>query len=142
MFISLSEKLKKMREAKSGAQVAEEPVFKEYDEVDPIISNEIKETTQMSKSQTPMIANTGDANSNIELKVVRPRSFEEVSTVADYLLSGCTVFLNMELLDGASVVRMLDFLNGVTYCTDGDIKNVARSTYIITPNNVDVSDED
>lgn len=142
MFISLSEKLKKMRGAKAGTVEADEPVFKEYDEVDPISTNEIKETVQMSKSTAPMIANTGDANSNIELKVVRPRSFEEVSTVADYLLNGCTVFLNMELLDGASVIRMLDFLNGVTYCTDGEIKNVARSTYIITPNNVDVSDED
>ena len=142
MFISLSEKLKKMREAKSGANEAAEPVFKEYDEVDPINANEVKETTQVSKPNTPMIANTGDANSTIELKVVRPKCFEEVSTVADYLLDGCTVFLNMELLDGASVVRMLDFLNGVTYCTDGDIKNVSRSTYIITPHNVDVSDED
>ncbi len=142
MFISLSEKLKKMREAKSGAGETVEPVFKEYDEVDPISANEVKETSQVSRSTTPMIANTGDANSNIELKVVRPKSFEEVSTVADYLLDGCTVFLNMELLDGAAVVRMLDFLNGVTYCTDGDIKNVSRSTYIITPHNVDVSDED
>ena len=50
--------------------------------------------------------------------------------------------VNMELLDSAATVRMLDFLNGVTYCTDGDIKNVSRSTYIITPHNVDVSDED
>ena len=31
-------------------------------------------------------------------------------------------------------------INGVTYSTDGEIKNVSRSTYIITPNNVDVSD--
>ena len=140
MFISLSEKLKKMREAKSGE--AAEPVFKEYDEVNPISASDTKETTQMTKPTAPMIANTGDANSNIELKVVRPKSFEEVSNVADYLLDGCTVFLNMELLDGPAVIRMLDFLNGVTYCTDGDIKNVARSTYIITPHNVDVSDED
>ena len=140
MFISLSEKLKKMRDAKNNETA--ELVFKEYDEVDPISSNEVKETTQMSKPSTPMIANTGDANSNIELKVVRPKSFEEVSTVADYLLDGCTVFLNLELLDNAAIIRMLDFLNGVTYCTDGDIKNVSRSTYIITPHNVDVSDED
>ena len=141
MFISLSEKLKKMREGKGGTE-AVEPVFKEYDEVDPISVNEIKETGAVTKPTTPMIANTGDSNSNIELKVVRPKSFEEVSTVADYLLDGCTVFLNMELLDGPAVIRMLDFLNGVTYCTDGDIKNVSRSTYIITPHNVDVSDED
>ena len=49
--------------------------------------------------------------------------------------------LNLELLDGAQTLRMLDFLNGVTYSNDGEIKNVAKSTYIITPHNVDVSDD-
>ena len=77
---------------------------------------------------------------NIELKVVRPVTFEDVSGIADYLIEGCTVVLNLELLDQASTIRMLDFLNGVTYSMDGEIKNVSRSTYIITPNNVDVSD--
>jgi FtsZ-interacting cell division protein YlmF len=33
---------------------------------------------------------------------------------------------------------MLDFLNGVTYTMDGEIKNVAPNTYIITPNGIDV----
>jgi FtsZ-interacting cell division protein YlmF len=36
---------------------------------------------------------------------------------------------------------MLDFLNGVTYCQDGEIKRVAPSTFIITPHSdVDISD--
>ena len=39
------------------------------------------------------------------------------------------------------MMRMLDFLNGVTYCTDGEIKKVAQTTFIITPHaNVDISD--
>ena len=75
---------------------------------------------------------------NIELKVVRPTSFEEVSTIADYLIAGCTVVLNLELLDKAATIRMLDFINGVTYTKDGEIKNVALNTYIITPNGIDV----
>ena len=37
-------------------------------------------------------------------------------------------------------MRMLDFLNGVTYTTGGEIKNVNNTTFIITPNYVDVSD--
>ena len=76
--------------------------------------------------------------SNIELKVVRPTSFEEVGTIADHLIAGCTVVLNLELLDKAATVRMLDFLNGVTYTKDGEIKNVAANTFIITPNGIDV----
>lgn len=77
---------------------------------------------------------------NIELKVVRPTSFEEVSAIADHLIAGCTVVLNLELLDKAATVRMLDFLNGVTYTKDGEIKNVAANTFIITPNGVDVNE--
>ena len=94
------------------------------------------------KPVTPIVANTGDADSNIELKVVRPASFEEVSDIADHLIAGCTVVLNMELLDNVQTIRMLDFLNGVTYSNDGEIKNVAKNTYIITPHNVDVSEDD
>ena len=77
---------------------------------------------------------------NIELKVVRPTSFEEVSAIADHLIAGCTVVLNLELLDKAATVRMLDFLNGVTYTKDGEIKNVAANTFIITPSGVDVNE--
>ena len=76
--------------------------------------------------------------SNIELKVMRPATFADVSAIADNLIEGCTVVLNLELLDRPTTVRMLDFLNGVTYTKDGEIKNVAPNTYLITPNGIDV----
>lgn len=133
MFESLSEKLKKMRDDNDTADIS----FKPYEEREPAIDSAYEKVERSA----PIVANTGDDSSNIELKVVRPSSFEEVGTIADYLLDGCTVVLNLEVLDTASTVRMLDFLNGVTYSTDGDIKNVSKSTYIITPHNVDVSDD-
>ena len=134
MFESLSEKLRTMKnEREESADIN----FKPYEEREPAID----EAYEKVERSTPIVANTGDDASNIELKVVRPASFEEVGTIADYLLDGCTVVLNLEVLDTASTVRMLDFLNGVTYSTDGDIKNVSKSTYIITPHNVDVSDD-
>ncbi len=80
-------------------------------------------------------------NSGVELKIIRPESFDEVSTVADNLIAGITVVLNVEVLDRTTTHRMLDFLNGVTYCTDGAIKRVAPTTFIITPHgNIDISD--
>ena len=138
MFESLTEKLKKMRNINNEET---DVTFKPFvePEASPIVEEKYEDVYK--KSASPMVAGTDDADSNIELKVVRPATFEEVSTIADYLLAGCTVVLNMELLDRAATVRMLDFLNGVTYSTDGEIKNVSRSTYIITPHNVDVSDD-
>jgi len=133
MFESLAEKLRKAREAKSEVSEVKFPAYEEP--TAPVYEDEAK------KPAAPMVANTGDADSNIEFKIVRPATFDEVSDIADHLLAGCTVVLNLELLDAAQTLRMLDFLNGVTYSTDGDIKNVSKSTYIITPHNVDVSDD-
>ena len=88
-------------------------------------------------AQKPAEAHT----TGVELKVIRPESYDEVRTVADNLIAGCTVVLNVEALDKPVIYRMLDFLNGVTYCKDGEIKRVAPSTFIITPHSdIDISD--
>ena len=107
----------------------EELEFKSFDEVE---KKEAKEPPAEPKK---------DEKGGVELKVIRPEAYEEVSTVADSLLAGCTVVLNLEALDKPTIYRMLDFLNGVTYCTDGDIKKVAPGTFIITPHSdIDISD--
>ena len=103
------------------------------------VSVKVEEKVEEPKKlPAPAEVKADDSDTNIELKVVRPTSFEEVSTVADYLLAGCTVVLNLELLDMPQVMRMLDFLNGVTYTTGGDVKNVSQNTYIITPNGINI----
>ena len=130
--------MKKLRKGIGADEDTDIPSFPTYEEVTPM---SIEKHEEPKKPVTPIVANSGDSDSNIELKVVRPASFEEVSEIADYLIDGCTVVLNLELLDNVQTIRMLDFLNGVTYANDGEIKNVAKSTYIITPHNVDVSDD-
>ncbi len=93
------------------------------------------------KEAEPVAQKPETRSGGVELKVIRPASYEEVRTVADNLIAGCTVVLNVEALDKHAVFRMLDFLNGVTYCLDGEIKRVAPSTFIITPHSdVDISD--
>ena len=137
MFDDFKKKLRKM--GIGSDESTDIPSFPAYEEVKPMNIEKFEEPKKPAAA--PIVANTGTSDGNIELKVVRPASFEEVSEIADYLIDGCTVVLNLELLDNAQTLRMLDFLNGVTYSTEGEIKNVSKSTYIITPNNVDVSDE-
>ena len=130
--------MKKLRKGIGADESTDIPSFPTYEEVTPMNAERHEE---MRRPATPIVASAGDSDSNLELKVVRPASFDEVSEIADYLLDGCTVVLNLELLDNVQTVRMLDFLNGVTYSNDGEIKNVAKSTFIITPHGVDVSDD-
>jgi cell division inhibitor SepF len=136
MFEKLAEKLKEKKER--------EIEFKPYESV--TAAPELPETepapTAPQMNDTPLATGASGAGGKVELKLVRPESFAEVSTIADHLLAGCTVVLNTELLDYPTSLRMFDFLNGVTYSVDGDIKQVAKTTFILTPDNVDVSGEE
>jgi cell division inhibitor SepF len=115
-----------------AANEEEEIVFKPYEEEKPAPVAEPKE-------EAPAAQNSSIEGNNIELKVVRPESIDEIFSIADYLIEGCTVVLNLEMLDAGIITRMLDFLNGVTYTKGGEIKNVSQGTYIITPDGININ---
>jgi cell division inhibitor SepF len=48
------------------------------------------------------------------------------------------VVLNLESTNKEVSRRLVDFLSGVAYANNGEMKRVAASTYIITPFNVDI----
>ncbi|MBR6558284.1 MAG: cell division protein SepF [Clostridia bacterium] len=77
----------------------------------------------------------------IELKVVKPERFDCVPQIADHLLNKRTVVLNLEATNKETARRLIDFLSGVAYSIDGQLKRIANNAYVITPNNVDVSGE-
>ena len=79
--------------------------------------------------------------SALELKVIRPDRYENVSQIADHLLNKRTVVLNLEATNKETSRRIIDFLTGVAYSIGGNLKKVANNTYVITPNNVDVSND-
>ena len=64
--------------------------------------------------------------------------FEDASTIADQLNAKRTVVLNLESTGKEVSRRLIDFLSGVAYANNGQIKRVATSTFIITPYNVDI----
>jgi len=113
--------------------------YNEYDN-DGYYEDQAREKAPADPAPAQM-GGVGMSGNNIELKVVRPESFAEVSTIADYLIGGCTVFLNLEATEKDASRRILDFLSGVAYANNGQMKRVAATTFIISPNNVDVSED-
>lgn len=77
-------------------------------------------------------------SSNLQVMLVKPDRYDEVSEVADHLRNKCAVVLNLESTNKDTARRLVDFLSGCAYALDGKIKKVATSTYIITPYNVDI----
>ena len=74
----------------------------------------------------------------LQVVLVKPERYEEAAQIADNLNERRTVVLNLESTNRDIARRLLDFLSGVAYANNGQIKRVANSTYIITPYNVDV----
>ena len=49
--------------------------------------------------------------------------------------------LNLEATNKEDARHMIDFLSGVVYSINGNLRKVANNTFVITPNNVDVSSD-
>ena len=97
---------------------------------------EAEEPAEGSKKKGKVV----NINATTQLKVVlvKPERFEDASTIADHLNNKRTVVLNLESTNKEVSRRLVDFLSGVAYANNGQIKRVANSTFIITPYNVDI----
>ena len=78
------------------------------------------------------------ATTQLQVVLVKPERFEDASGIADHLNDKRTIVLNLESATKDVTRRLIDFLSGVAYANNGQIKRVANSTYIITPYNVGI----
>ncbi len=78
------------------------------------------------------------ATTQLKVVLVKPERFESASEIADHLKEKRTVLINLESTHKDVARRLIDFLSGVAYASEGKIKKVAASTYIITPYSVDI----
>lgn len=118
--------------------------FEEYNVVD--VETEEEEVAPETPVTAPARNNKAysgteiGAAASLELKVVRPEKYEDASDIADHLLAGRTVVLNMDFINKDVARRLIDFLSGVAYSIHGQFQRVATGTFIITPRNVEVSE--
>ncbi len=80
--------------------------------------------------------------SQLQVVVYKPISYREDTTeVAKALLNDCAVVLNLERTPKDEAIRIRDFLSGVAFSKSGTIRPIAKDTYIIAPENVELSGE-
>ncbi|MDP4152106.1 MAG: cell division protein SepF [Bacillota bacterium] len=119
----------------------------EQDDMDIIAKTEDKKDKQKSFDDKA-IYNSNEKKSGkvlnihttaqLQVVLVKPERFDDAVSIADHLNDKRTVVLNLESTNKEVSRRLVDFLSGVAYANDGQIKKVANSTFIITPYNVDI----
>lgn len=108
-----------------------------YDETEFISKSDEQSEKRAKDNKDNKIVNI-NATAQLKVILVKPEHFEDASSIADHLNEKRTVVLNLESTNKEISRRLVDFLSGVAYANNGQIKRVANSTFIITPYNVDV----
>ncbi len=79
------------------------------------------------------------ATAHLQVIVFKPQKYSEAAEIADNFKNKKTIVLNLDNTNKDVANRLIDFLGGVAYAADGDLKRIANTTYMIVPFNVDIS---
>ena len=74
-------------------------------------------------------------------KVLKPHNAQDGLIIADYLMNGCTVVMNIEEIDRDITVRLIDFLMGAVHVLDGELRQVSKSTFVISPRKGEITED-
>ena len=102
---------------------------------------------QRKTETTPRIIGGGKSkmvNSNpnqMQVVLVKPDRYDDVTSIADHLNDRKTVVLNLENTDKDLARRIVDFLSGATYANHGNMRKVSKGTFLIVPCGVDMMGE-
>ncbi len=78
-------------------------------------------------------------NSNMEVCIVKPTKYEDAKEIADILLAGKAVILNLEGIHMDLAQKIVDFTSGSTYAIEGNMQKISNYIVLLTPSTVDIS---
>jgi len=81
----------------------------------------------------------GSRRAGGSVAVFAPRSFADVTEVADALRTKQVVIVNLQGADRTLLQRVVDFTSGVAYTIDGRIQKLAEAIYLVVPSGVAVN---
>ena len=75
-----------------------------------------------------------------KVMVLTPGKYVDAGRIADCLLDGYTVAVNLESASREAARRIVDFLSGAAYGRDGHIVQIGYSAYLLLPAGVTLLD--
>jgi cell division inhibitor SepF len=111
------------------------------DEIDDIFGEpEEDRRTNVLRSVAP--PRSGNGRSDVRVHFVVPESFNDAQDVGNKFKDSIPVILNLQGVEPALSMRLIDFASGLTYALDGGMQKIADKTFLLTPRNVEVSAEE
>lgn len=74
------------------------------------------------------------ANNSNSPSIITPKVFTQVEGIANTILSGTSVIVDLTNTELSQAKRICDFLNGVTFAINGKVEKIAKLVYLFAPN--------
>lgn len=81
-----------------------------------------------------------DKAQEMRIQIYTPQNFDNVSDIADALKSKRSAIVNYERVEMTEQRRICDFLNGVCYVQDGEVRRITNTMVLYVPNGVMISE--
>lgn len=73
--------------------------------------------------------------------IIKPNDYDEAANICDNLRNRKIVVVNTTALEAKIAQRLLDFIGGACYALSGELQQVEKGVYILSPSNVEVSND-
>lgn len=114
------------------------------DDFDEINENETNnnETEKVSMSSKKK-ANVVSIHTTIsaKVKIVKPSAYEDAADICDDVKNRNIVVVNTTGLEQRIAQRLLDFLGGASYALSGNLEEIEKGVYLLSPSNVEVNND-
>lgn len=80
-------------------------------------------------------------NSTMKVVISRPKDYDEATSICDELKNRKLVVVNVSDLEPKTAQRLLDFMGGASYVLNGELQEVEKNVYILSPSNVEVTND-
>lgn len=103
----------------------------EEEEIEPVLQNN-KRNNKVVNIHT---------SSSTKVTITKPVAYEEATEISDALKSRRIVLVNTSALEIRIAQRLLDFISGTCYALGGELQEIEKGVYILSPSNVEVTNE-
>ncbi|WP_368487862.1 cell division protein SepF [Clostridium sp. BJN0013] len=97
------------------------------------------ETIMNSKRQNKVVSIHTTISAKV--RIVKPTTYEEAADICDELKNRKIIVINTTGLETRIAQRLLDFMGGASYALGGDLEEIEKGVYILSPSSVEVSSD-
>lgn len=117
----------------------EEDIEENKEEKDPKKEYTDVETIMNSKRQNKVVSIHTTISAKV--RIVKPANYEEAADICDELKNRKIIVINTTGLETRIAQRLLDFMGGASYALGGDLEEIEKGVYILSPASVEVSSD-